>query len=217
LIEAGDIVVVPAVNQLEPGALSITPFEVVSGRRGDDVVAPPWRYVQFEYAIRLLSDGFFGQEVAIPGLTVTYNLRTAGGTEGRDQTYQLPTLPMRILSLVPRGASDIRDASGQTFDAIGTRRVRASFALVAAVICVAFAVVLLLFALVRGVRQYRVTHATVDSRLPAPSEQSGSCERHGSAAGREHTPSGSSMYAAQTTGSGSVHSSLATQSPQQPP
>jgi hypothetical protein len=76
---------------------------------------------------------------------------------------------MRILSLVPRGATDIRDASGQTFDAIGTRRVRASFAFVAAVICVAFAAVLLLFALVRGVRQYRVTHATVDRRLPAAS------------------------------------------------
>ena len=115
VIEAGPITVVPVLNQLEPGALSITPFEVVSGARGEDMVAPPWRYVQFDYSVRLLSDGFFGQDVMVPGVTVTYNLQTAGGTQGRDQTYMLPALPMRILSLVPRSASDIRDASGQTF------------------------------------------------------------------------------------------------------
>src|SRR4030095_11224623 len=92
VIEAGPITVVPVLNQLEPGALSITPFEVVSGARGDDMVAPPWRYVQFDYAVRLLSDGFFGQDVMIPGVTVTYNLQTAGGTQGRDQTYVLPSL-----------------------------------------------------------------------------------------------------------------------------
>ena len=120
VIEAGPITVVPVLNQLEPGALSITPFEVVSGARGEDMVAPPWRYVQFDYSVRLLSDGFFGQDVMIPGVTVTYNLQTAGGTQGRDQTYMLPALPMRILSLVPRSASDIRDASGQTFASIAS-------------------------------------------------------------------------------------------------
>ncbi len=90
VIEAGPITVVPVLNQLEPGALSITPFEVVSGARGEDMVAPPWRYVQFDYSVRLLSDGFFGQDVMIPGVTVTYNLQNAGGTQGRDQTYVLP-------------------------------------------------------------------------------------------------------------------------------
>jgi hypothetical protein len=31
------------------------------------MVAPPWRYVQFDYSVRLLSDGgFFGQDVMIP-------------------------------------------------------------------------------------------------------------------------------------------------------
>src|SRR5215510_16067295 len=124
VIETGPITVVPVLNQLEPGALSITPFEVVSGARGEDMVAPPWRYVQFDYSVRLLSDGFFGQDVMIPGVTVTYNLQTAGGTQGRDQTYMLPALPMRILSLVPKSASDIRDASGQTFASIASRRFR---------------------------------------------------------------------------------------------
>ena len=129
VIETGPITVVPVLNQLEPGALSLTPFEVVSGVRHDDVVVPPWRYIQCEYAVRLLSDGFFGQDVTIPALTVTYNLQERGaGSQGRDQTYILPALPMRILSLVPKSADDIRDASGQTFASIESRRFRASLA-----------------------------------------------------------------------------------------
>src|SRR4029453_116393 len=155
VIEAGPITVVPVLNQLEPGALSITPFEVVSGARGDDMVAPPWRYVQFDYAVRLLRDGFFGQDVMIPGVTVTYNLQTVGGTQGRDQTYVLPSLPMRILSLVPKSASDIRDASGQTFASIASRRFRASLANILAWVSFAFAGVLAIFALVQAVRHFR--------------------------------------------------------------
>jgi hypothetical protein len=169
VIEAGPIVVVPVLNQLEPGALSITPFEVVSGSRGDDVVAPPWRYAQFDYSVRLLSDGFFGQDVMIPGVTVTYNLQAAGGTQGRDQTYMLPALPMRILSLVPRSASDIRDASGQTFASIASRRFRGSLARVLAWVSFAFAAVLGLFALVRAISLVRTKKGVFVRKLPLPS------------------------------------------------
>jgi hypothetical protein len=173
VIEAGPITVVPVLNQLEPGALSITPFEVVSGARGDDMVAPPWRYVQFDYAVRLLSDGFFGQDVMIPGVTVTYNLQTAGGTQGRDQTYVLPSLPMRILSLVPKGVADIRDASGQTFASIESRRFRSSLASVLAWVSFAFAGVLGIFALVRVVGQFRSKSTVAIRRLPVPAVLSG--------------------------------------------
>ena len=56
-------------------------------------------------------------------LTVTYNLKSAGAdSTGRDQTYVLPALPMRILSLVPKAAGDIRDASSMTFADIESRR-----------------------------------------------------------------------------------------------
>jgi len=169
VIEVGPITVVPVLNQLEPGALSITPFEVVSGTRGDDVVARPWRYVQFEYAVRLLSDGFFGQDVSIPALTVTYNLQTAGGTQGRDQTYVLPALPMRILSLVPKSASDIRDASSQTFASIASRRFRSSLASVLGWVSYAFAVVFVVFGAIGALGLVRTKKATAARRLPAPS------------------------------------------------
>src|SRR5687767_7074565 len=62
VIETGPIAVVPALTQLEGGAIQLTPFEVVSATRRADVVVPPWRYAQFEYTVRLLNDGFFGQD-----------------------------------------------------------------------------------------------------------------------------------------------------------
>ena len=170
VIEAGPITVVPVLNQLEPGALSITPFEVVSGVSHDDVVVAPWRYIQREYAVRLLSDGFFGQDVMIPALTVTYNLQERGaGSQGRDQTYILPALPMRILSLVPKSVNDIRDASGQTFASIESRRFRASLATTTAWIAFAFATLFGIFAIVRVAGQFRVKNRGIVKPLPASS------------------------------------------------
>src|SRR5688500_6048741 len=157
VIETANIKVVPAVNQLEPGAISLTPFEAVAGNRHEDVVAPPWRYIQYEYTMRLLSEGFFGQDVNIPSLTVTYNLQAAGvGSEGRDQTYMLPALPMRVLSLVPRMTGDIRDASGQTFAAVESRRFLATAGMVAAGIAFALAAVLVALVVVQLAGRYRV-------------------------------------------------------------
>ena len=170
VIETGPVTVVPVLNQLEPGALSITPFEVVSGVAHDDVVVTPWRYIQREYAVRLLSDGFFGQDVMIPALTVTYNLQERGaGSQGRDQTYILPALPMRILSLVPKSVNDIRDASGQTFASIESRRFRASMATTIAWVAFAFATLFGIFALVRAAGQLGVKNRGVVKPLPASS------------------------------------------------
>ena len=170
VIETGPITVVPVLNQLEPGALSITPFEVVSGVSHDDVVVSPWRYIQREYSVRLLSDGFFGQDVTIPALTVTYNLQERGsGSQGRDQQYILPPLPMRILSLVPKSVDDIRDASGQTFASIESRRARASLATTLAWVSFAFAFVFGIFALVRATAQLRAKKKGIVKPLPASS------------------------------------------------
>lgn len=170
VIEARSVTVVPAVNQLEPGAISLTPFEAVSGTRREDVVVPPWRYLQYEYTMRLLNEGFFGQDVNIPSLTVTYNLQSSGGgVEGRDQTYVLPPLPMRVLSVVPRTVNDIRDASAQTFEAVETRRFRATLATVAAGIAFAFALVLAGLAVARAAGRFRTRDREALRPVPASS------------------------------------------------
>jgi hypothetical protein len=170
VIETSTIKVVLAVNQLEPGAVSLTPFDAVAGSRHEDVVVAPWRYIQFEYSMRVLSEGFFGQEIAIPALTVTYNLQSAGAvnTEGRDQTYVLPPIPMRVLSIVPRVAADIRDESGQTFANVESRRGRATAEIVAASIAFACAAVLAALALVHLAGRFRAHDPKVIRPLAHP-------------------------------------------------
>jgi hypothetical protein len=155
-LETAPTTVVPNVSQLEGGAVQLTPFEVVSSSRRADVVAVPWRYIQFEYTVRLLADGFFGQDVAIPPLTVTYNFKTADGANtGRDQTYVLPALSMRVLSLVPRAAGDIRDTSAMTFGDIESARFRATLARTVSWVALAFALVLAALALLRASQKFR--------------------------------------------------------------
>jgi hypothetical protein len=170
VIETTGVTVVPAVNQLEPGAISLTPFEAVSGVRREDVVVPPWRYLQYEYTMRLLSEGFFGQDVSVPSLTVTYNLRSAGaGSEGRDQTYLLPPLPLRVESLVPRAAADIRDASNQTFADVESRRFQSTLAVVGAWVAFAFAAVFGGLGLARAAGRLRTRDPRAVRPLPVTS------------------------------------------------
>ena len=147
VIETRSVTVVPTLTQLDPGALQIPPFEVVGGSRRDDVVAAPWRYIQYEYSVRFLGEGYFGQDLTIPPLSVTYAIKAASGNgaEGRDLSYILPAIPLRVMSLVPREAGDIRDASAETFADVESRlfRSRASF-ITAAVLLGAAAGVLLI-------------------------------------------------------------------------
>lgn len=174
-LQTGPTTVVPNVSQLEGGAVQLTPFEVVNATRRADVVAPPWRYVQFEYVVRLLSDGFFGQDVAIPALTVAYNFTTADGANtGRDQNYILPALSMRVLSLVPRGVADIRDTSAMTFGDIEAARFRATVARVSSWIALAFALVLAALALVRASQRFR-TRAPNEVKKVGDLAQLGAC------------------------------------------
>ena len=157
VIETQSLKVTANTNALDPGALQVTPFEVASGVRREDILSPPWRYFQYEYQVRLLNEGFFGQEVSLPSLSVTYNIQAASGgdTQGRDLTYALPGLPMRVASIVPRNAADIRDVSKDGFETIAARRFRASLATVAGAILASFAVVLFIIAVARALGRVR--------------------------------------------------------------
>jgi hypothetical protein len=158
IVETSAVKVVPDLNQLEPTTVALQPFEVVKGTRHEDIRTPPLRYIQYEYTTRLIGDVFFGKDVDIPGVKITYRIQSAvgGGSEGREQTYLLPAIAMRVNSLVPKKAADIRDNTADTFGDIETRRLRSSAELVAAAIAFAFALVLLGLVLVRVVGRYRV-------------------------------------------------------------
>jgi hypothetical protein len=158
VVETAAVKVVPDLNQLEPTTVALQPFEVVKGVRHEDIRTPPLRYIQYEYTTRLIGDVFFGKDVDIPGVKITYHIQSAigGGSQGRDQTYALPALAMRVNSLVPKKAADIRDNTTDTFAEIESRRLRSSAELVASAIAFGFALVLVGLALVRVVGRYRV-------------------------------------------------------------
>lgn len=121
--------VVPDQSRLDPAVVQLAPFEVVNGRHAPDLRADQRRFFQYEYTLRLVTDDAFGQDIALPPLQVPYRIDALVNGEsvpGRSRTYQLPAQAVRVLSLVPTGATDIRDAGDQRFVDIGTRVLRAN-------------------------------------------------------------------------------------------
>jgi hypothetical protein len=122
--------VMPDWDQLQPDVVDLAPFEVVAGSRSEEVITPHWRYTQFEYTLRLTGEEFFGLDVPLPALEIAYSIAVGprGGNVqmGRERTYVLPPLPMKILALVPARASDIEDVSAHSFASIERRRSQAS-------------------------------------------------------------------------------------------
>src|SRR5665213_1849117 len=158
IVETDKIKVVPDFNQLEPTTIALQPFEVVKGLRHEDIKDAPWRYLQYEYTVRLIADSLFDKDVELPPVKITYHIQSSigGGSQGRDQMYQLPALTMRVTSLVPKKVADIRDTAPNTFADIEARRVRSSSELVAAAIAFGFAIVLLGLSIVRVIGRFRV-------------------------------------------------------------
>ncbi len=158
IIETDTIKAVPDFNQLEASTIGLQPFEVVKGVRHEDIKAAPWRYIQYEYTLRTIAEGLFEKDINIPAVKITYHIQSSvgGGTTGRDQTYQLPPIPMHIASLVPQKVTEIRDVPQTTFADIEARRVRSTGEYVAAAIAFGFALVLLGLAVVRIIGRYRV-------------------------------------------------------------
>lgn len=168
VMETERAAVVPNVSDIEPTAIQLTPFDVVEGTRHEDIVVPPWRYLQYVYTVRLLGEEFFGRDVAIPPTNVTFRIRTGGAeaAEGNEHTYVLPSMPMRILSLLPAQAADIRDPPVDTFGDIEARRFRSTTELVAAVIFFGFAAVLLVIAAVRAAERFRRRGPAAEPTVP---------------------------------------------------
>lgn len=156
---------------LDPGALQVPPFEVVRGTQAADVVTSSRRLFQYEYTLRYLGEDF-GTDTALPGPTVTYRVQSRvqqGSTvEGREREYNLPSTPIRILSLVPAAANDIREPAPETFQAIQDRRFRAQALRIAATALFALAGVMIVWALV-GLARKPGTRTTAAARGPSES------------------------------------------------
>jgi hypothetical protein len=168
VMETNRLKAVPDLSNVEPTAIELTPFDVLEGARHEDIVAPPWRYLQYVYTVRLLGEEFFGRDVAIPATTVTFRMRTgdADTSEGTEHTYVLPSIPMRILSLLTAQAADIQEPAIDSFGDLEALRVRSTFEFVASAIFFGFAAVLGIVGGFRIRERFRKTGPIVEETLP---------------------------------------------------
>jgi len=168
VMETASLKVVPNLSEVEPTSLELTPFDVLEGARHEDIVMPPWRYIQFAYTVRLLGEDFFGRDIAIPATNLPFRIQTGGAetVEGTEHQYVLPAMPMRILSLLPAQAADIRDPAVDSFADLQARRFRATMELVASAIFFGFAGVAAIAAGFRVRERYLQRRPIAEQTMP---------------------------------------------------
>jgi hypothetical protein len=160
VIEADEAMVVVDQTRLEPAVVQFAPFEVLGGSHGADLRTDQRRFFQYEYRLRLIAEGLFGKDVALPDTKISYRVQSKVGQktslQGRDQAYILPAQSIRILSMVPNDASDIRDtSSAETFSDIDQRAFRANLFTVIGGVLFVLAALMTILALVRLFQRYR--------------------------------------------------------------
>jgi hypothetical protein len=159
VLESDAVSVVVDESRLGNAVVQMAPFEVIGGAHPADLHAGLRRFFQYEYKLRLINPDVVGQDVALPeiGLHYRVNSRVAGNAavEGRDLLYYLPAQAIRIQSLVPNGAADIRDATGASFAKIDELAFRAGVFNILAIALMALGGLMILAVLVRLARGSR--------------------------------------------------------------
>jgi hypothetical protein len=159
IVENQTTTVVPDQSRLDPSAMQLPPFEVTGGQREPDLRSDQRRFFQYLYTLRLINEELFGKDVHIPSIQISYHIESkverGESVRGRDRNYILPSESIRILSLVPGDATDIRDAPSWTFGDIEAQRLRGRvYLMIASVLFVAAALVIVM-ALIRSLRRRR--------------------------------------------------------------
>ena len=128
VFETPDTQVVPDESRLNVASIQMAPFEILGGAHPPDVRRGSRRFFQYDYQLRIISRDAIGQDVNVPPLTISYRIHSRVGAaaklEGRDLQYLLPAMPIRVLSLVPADASDIRDSAEASLATVQSLRTR---------------------------------------------------------------------------------------------
>lgn len=153
LLNTESTTVVADETKLDPRAAQFPPFEIIGGSHAADVSSAERRFFQYEYELRLINDSLFGQAVSLPAVPIGYRVQTRvpGGTfsEGLERIYLLPPQSIRVLSLLPEDATDIRDASAKTFGDLENASLRAQVLVASGGVLIGLAGVLGAVALLR--------------------------------------------------------------------
>ena len=170
VFESDNAQVIPDESRLNVASIQMAPFEILGGSHPPDVHRGSRRFIQYDYQLRIISPDAIGQDVNIPPLTISYRIHSRVGAaatlEGRDLSYLLPMMPIKILSLVPNDASDIRDASEASLAAVDSLRFRSSLFRVLTIVFGALGAVMVVLALVPLARRSRVASAVEVDRIP---------------------------------------------------
>ena len=159
--DGNSVRVVPDESRLQPTAIQLAPFDVLDGSHPADLRTATHRFFQYRYTLRIIGADVIGRDAKFPDIQVHYRVhdRVAGdAVEGRDRVYLLPGQPVRVLSLVPLEAEDIRDSSNADFGTITGLRFRARALRLTSILLAALGLLVLTSALLRLVRR----------RAPAP-------------------------------------------------
>lgn len=169
VLDAERVQVVVDESGLAPSALHLVPFDIVGGERFRDILNAPRRFFQYQYTMRVLGEEFFGKEITLPRLQISYRVQNSlqGGAalQGREAQYSLVPVPIRVLSLVPAGTADIRDTPSDTFGDVDARLFRSNLLLILAGVAFVLAGLVAVMLLARAAVKRRVTasarHRTV--------------------------------------------------------
>ena len=168
--EAENAQVVPDESRLGVASIQMAPFEILGGAHPPDVHRGSRRFFQYDYQLRIIGPDAIGHDVNIPPLTISYRIHSRVGAaatlEGRDLSYLMPMMPIKVLSLVPLDAADIRDASEASLGAVDSLRYRSSLFQVLALAFGALATVMVVLALVPLARSSSKTPTAERGRVP---------------------------------------------------
>ena len=168
--EADNAQAVPDESRLGVASIQMAPFEILGGSHPPDVHRGSRRFFQYDYQLRIISRDAIGHDVNIPPLAISYRIHSrvgaAGALEGRDLSYVMPMMPIKVLSLVPADASDIRDASEASLAAVESMRFRSSLFRILTLAFGALAAVMAVLALVPLARSKAAPKADDRDRVP---------------------------------------------------
>jgi len=160
VVETESTKVVPDQSKLDPAVVQLEPFEVIGGSHAPDMRVPGKRFFQYDYRLRLINEGAFGADVDVPQLQISYRIESqvarGEAVQGRDLNYNLLPISIRLVSIVPEDAMDIREAPAAAFQAVEAREARAGMLRLVGTILFGLAGVVLLVMAVSALRRNRV-------------------------------------------------------------
>lgn len=170
VIETPSMQVVADESRLGVASIQMAPFEILGGSHPADAHHEQRRFFQYHYQLRLISADAIGRDVNVPALSIPYRVHSrvgaAASLEGRDLSYLMPPLPIKVLSLVPRDAADIRDGSDASLSAVESLRFRSNLFEILAIAFGVIGAVVAVMALVPLTRGTRIAGPAATNRLP---------------------------------------------------